>query len=417
MSWLRRRVYPRLAAVTALLGLVVIVLWICGRVLTDTYLWSQYIWWIPALWMITGAWLLLMVSYGFDLISRRMGGVLMRPVLLLANIGCTGYLIFGVWHMHRAVLGSPSDPEAIRVMHWNMSGKTIDGQGWTRSVFDRRTDIVLLANPKWGDERQAILDGLAPFAPGERERWVNYSYKVHGDPSHFWIQGNAMIASRFPMVRSGMVRINTPTKPIPGNEQPNPGGGRGWIMFIEFDLSRPTDVYAIDDRSGSETEEQPTTPKEPLIVWFVDLPSDPSIFRQQMMQDAADAIEAWDGRGWRMGEHVWEQQTTDGKFPEPDLIIGDFNTPRGSDSIARLTPNSPNMTDAFEQSGFGRGRSWVPRVNNAIARQPIKLADWHIDLALVGGGWKTMRYRLDRSDEWGNLDHAMQTFEFIKRSD
>ena len=377
---------PKCSQLCAFIGLVLLGLWIAGRVLTDDYHWSQYLWWVPALWMIGAAWLMLIGSYLFDLRSRRMGGMLMRPVLLLASIGCTGYLIFGVWHVNRALVSYADDPDSIRVVHWNLSGKPMDEQGWAKSVFDQEVDIVLLANAQWGDDRQDILNELAPFAPLENERWINYSFKVHGEPSHFWIQGNAMIASRFPMVRSGMVYINARVEP---SESLREGGDRGWVMFIEFDINQD----------------------EPLIVWFVDLPSDPAIWRQDMMRNTAKAIKNWNGQSWIMGKHVWERQQTQGEFPNPNLIIGDFNTPSGSASLSLL---APGMTDASERRGFGRSRSWVPNVNNRILRQPIKLADWHIDLALVGNTWKTNRYQIKNTRQWGLAEHRMQVLDISR---
>ncbi|MGV6815323.1 MAG: hypothetical protein ACWA5W_10010 [Phycisphaerales bacterium] len=385
--WLRTRLMPWCAKVCALFGLLILGLWITGRILTDQYQWSQYLWWLPPIWVLGLAWMALGLSAFFAIFSRRLGGVFLRPLLLVSCLACTGFLIVGIWHLQRAVLPTDRASDSIRILHWNHAGSPIDEEGWAKRVFELDADIVMVSNAEWGTKRQALLDQFAPFAPLDQERWVNYSFRVHGDPAHFRIDGNAFIASRFPMTRTGMVSINMPVnKEHPIREQ----SGRGWVMFVEFDLSQ-TDPDA-----------------EPMIVWFVDLPSDPTAWRQETMTNARRAIEQWIGRSWVMGKHVWESVETDDIFPEPDLIIGDFNTLRGSDSLKAL---APGMTDAFSAVGFGRGRSWIPKINNRFLRQPFKLADWHIDLSLVGDDWKPLGYRLEDGSRWGSTEHRMQILD------
>lgn len=372
IGWARRRVLPLLAKGTALLGLLILAAWIGGRVLTDQHHWSQYLWWLPPIWAIGAAWVLLIVSALCAKLARRLGGLLLRPLLLILVLGCSVYLVLGVWHTHR-VLGGHADkqPDAVRVMHWNQASKDIDQQAWGERIRDLETDIVLIANAEWNESRQTLLEQFAYFAPEENRRWVNYSYRIHADPAHYRVEGAAMIASRYPMTRTGMVRFGS-------NERQavleHSASGSGWVMFAEFDLD--------PDRNDDE----------PLIVWLVDLPSDPARWKRELMGEVRSAIDAWDGSGWAMGRHVWEQQTwEDADFPEPDLIIGDFNTPRGSDSLELL---APGYSDAFEQAGWGRGRSWVPPSRSGLMRRALILADWHIDLALTAPGVVATRYDL-----------------------
>lgn len=351
--------------------------------------------------MLGCAWACLFVSAVFANFSRRLGGVFLRPILFLACLGCTGYLIVGVWHMHRIVLPYERADDAIRIVHWNHAGQKIDEQDWAKFVLDQGTDIVLISNARWGDDRQAILNEFTLYAPEDKERWVNYSYKVKADPSYFWVQDGALVASRYPMIRAGVVNFGSAARQQLMNHS---SSNLGWIMFIEFNIAQDTG----DDHS--------TIPPEPIsfIVWLVDLPSDPYNARQQSMQRVRDAIESWDGTQWAMGKHVWKQSTlANSSFPEPDLIIGDFNTLRGSDSIDQL---APNMTDAFSAVGYGRGRSWVPDINNTFLRQPFKLADWHIDLALVGQRWSPTRYRIEDVSRWGSTEHRMQTLDLIQKT-
>jgi len=395
LSWVRRRVLPKASKLCALLGLLILTAWITGRVVTDAYQWSQYLWWVPAIWMIGSAWLLLIFSGILALFACRLGGLFLRPMLLLACIGCTGYLIFGVWHMHRAVLPRAIPDDAIRIAHWNQAAKDIDQQAFGQWVLDEEIDIALIANARWGEDRQTLLDALAGYAPLDRERWVNYSYRVHAEPSHFWIQDQAMIASRYPMIRTGKVEFGSADRQQVLNHS---SSGRGWVSFIEFDLSE---------------SDSPDAPDR-LIVWFVDLPSDPYNFRQESMSELRNAIDQWDGSGWAMGKHVWEQQTwPNASFPEPDLIIGDFNTIRGSDSLDRI---ASGMTDAFEAVGYGRGRSWTPGSKNRFVRLPIKLADWQIDLSLVGKKWQPARYRIENGSDWGWSAHGLQIIDVAEKT-
>ncbi len=396
LGWVRRRILPKASKLCALLGLLILGAWVTGRVLTDQYQWSQYLWWIPPIWMIGSAWGLLLMSAALALFARRLGGIFLRPVLLIACIGSTGYLILGVWHMHRVVLPKSIPDDAIRIAHWNQAAKKIDQESFGQWILDEQIDIALIANARWGKDRQILLDALAGYAPLDRERWVNYSYRIKGKPSHFWIQSQALIASRYPMIRTGRVAFGSAKR-----EQvlTHSSSGLGWVMFIEFDLGNDAKI----------SSDEP----DPLVVWFVDLPSSPSTFRQKMMRQARQAIEQWDGSGWEIGPHVWEQKTFISKpFPDPDLIIGDFNTLRSSDSLKRI---APDMRDAFEMVGYGRGRSWIPGNKNRLARLPIKLADWHIDLSLVGKDWQTTRYRIENGSDWGSTEHRIQIVDVAEK--
>lgn len=381
------------ARLSGVLGLVVIASWIVGRVLTDQYHWSQLIWWIPPLWMIGLAWILLAVSALCAKIAKRPGGLLARPILLVVNIACSGYLILGVWHMHRVVMPHSRPDNALRVVYWNQSADHIDQVAWGKRINDQGADLVIVSNAQWGTPRQTLLDQFAAFAPSENERWINYSYRVHGQPSHYRVEGSAIIASRFPMLRTGMVNFGSSERQQVLDQT---SSDQGWVMFVEIDLR------SIDPESESITE--------PMVVWIVDLPSDPLPWKQAQMRQVNNEIEQWDGSGWRMGKHVWEQERNEGaSFPDPDLIIGDFNTPRGSDSLKIL---APGYRDAFESSGYGRARSWKPALRRWYLKAPIALGDWHIDLALTNDEWDARNYLL--------IDpkvgpHAMQMVDLVRK--
>jgi hypothetical protein len=388
LGWARRRVFPLLSRATAFLGIAMLAGWIVGQIRTDEHHWSQYLYWLPPILMVGGAWVMLILSAVFAKLARRLGGLLLRPLLLLLAIGCTGYLLLGEWHIHRVLTGSSEKPnDAIRVLHWNQSGEREDPAALGTQVEELGADMVLLANAEWGETRQAVLEELASFAPDERERWVNYSHTINANPAHFWIEGDALIASRYPMIRTGMVSFGSRERQ---QLLSHSSSGRGWIMFAEFDL---------DAERTNDT---------PFVVWFVDLPSDPTAWKMDSMREARREIDAWDGSGWAMGRNVWEQRVFEGEsFPIPDLVIGDFNTPRGSASIELIVSG---YTDAFESTGFGRGRSIVIKDGSPLERAMFRIVDMHIDLALVSPKHRVGGYALIQS---GGADHAIQVADIV----
>lgn len=388
IGWVRRRVFPLLARSSALLGLVILAAWITGRVLTDQHHWSQYLWWIPPIWAIGAGWVLLVCSFVLAKLARRSGGLFLRPILLLLVIVCTLYVPVGIWHMHRALGASDAKgSSSIRVLHWNQAAAVIDQPAWGQRIKDLDVDIVLIANAQWGDSRQTLLEQFAYFAPTENQRWINYSYRIHAQPAHYRVEGSAMVASRFPMTRTGMVQFGSAERQQVLNHS---SSGVGWVMFMEFDI----DPERVDD--------------EPLIVWFVDLPSDPMRWKPEQMRDTRAAIDSWDGRGWAMGRHVWEQYELEGaSFPDPDLIIGDFNTLRGSHSLRTL---APNHQDAFSDAGYGRAGSFTPKSKSWLPRRLLKLADWHIDLSLVSRQHRVDGYQLIESE---NTIHSLQITDIV----
>jgi len=390
IGWVRRRVLPLLARGSALLGVLILAGWITGRVLTDQHHWSQYLWWVPPIWAIGIAWALLVFSWVCSKLARRLGGLFLRPLLLFLSLGCSVYLVFGVWHMQRIISIEGNRPTGIRVLNWNIAGTKIQENGLWTQLLKHQPDIVLLANPRWGQDQRTILQSLAPLAPSEPESETfiaSHGFRVQGLPGHFNITHRALIASRFPILKVGLVSDGA----ILNREKTaRRSGDHGWIIFAQFD-----------------TRDDPTQTLDPLTVWFVDLPSEPSKWRAEQMQRMHNALDEWGGEIWVPNEQRWVSTQSEMKtFPEPDLIIGDFNNLRGSDSLDIL---APGYSDAFSQSGYGRGRSWVPGSTNRWARQPIKLADWHIDLALTAPGVEATRYELIKPDRG---PHRVQVVDF-----
>jgi len=363
---------PYVAWATAVLGLLTVLQFVVGRVVTDRVHVIQYIWWTPPSWSVLSAWGLLLVSWVSGWVSLRSKGLMLRPLLLLGCLGMTGWVLLGEWSVHRYVTGSGGSAQragtdSVRVLHWNLSASKVREGGYWSRMLDDEPDIVLIANARFGSDLRMILQSTSPLAPADELVEAKRRYKVPGRPGHFLITHRGLIASRLPITRAGVVSsgplVNT-------DNESRASGEHGWVIFAEFERGE-----------GGE----------PLVVWFVDLPSDPLTSRMESMRVMRDAIDAWDGRTLVPNETGWDSIPGADVFPTPDLVIGDFNALRGSASLDTI---APGYRDAFGLAGRGPGRSWVPNGQNRLLRQPLKLSSWHIDLALAAPGWDVLGYEL-----------------------
>ena len=121
-----------------------------------------------------------------------------------------------------------------------------------------------------------------------------------------------------------------------------------------------------------------------IVVWVLDMPSEPRLSRWVMSKEAREAIARWEGP---VVGSAGVRGT--GKFPEPDIVVGDFNIVRGAASLSVLLPG---MRNAFDMAGAGYAGTW-PRHGY---RTPIPLV--HIDQMFVrsgpGGPVRAARYEV-----------------------
>lgn len=100
---------------------------------------------------------------------------------------------------------------------------------------------------------------------------------------------------------------------------------------------------------------------EERTIWGVDLPSSPRLSRSDLFASL-------------------RAQLNEMNQADPDLLLGDFNVPRGSRSLKRAFPDFRN---AFAEAGSGWHGTW-----------PREVPLWDLDQVLVGPGLAAVRYEV-----------------------
>lgn len=351
-------------------SVAIVVAWVFSLLVTDRLWWSQYVWWVPTVaWagaslLALGAWWALARlharrvrkagtrqagSEGSDVRSdvsarqsRRaaMGrwtrrGLAGLVIVLLAHAAVIE------WRLYRWVVPVRAAEPVVRIANWNpaVPVDTLEGP-----IMHLDADIIAIVNQPGSSD----VDDLAALMG---EGWE----VVRSD--------RLSVITRLPIKRWGMKRL----------------GLEGRVMsswrFRELDV-RMTERYDEGRALFIEVE----VGDDSLVMWVVDLPSDLTLARRDVMADAASAIAEYEGRplGYVDGERLVER--IEGGFPEADVIVGDFNAVRGSWSIRQLVGDRRNAFDAA-------GRGWAGTF-------PIQMPVAQIDQMFVGPRWKTVRYRI-----------------------
>lgn len=398
-GFLRTRWLPFLAGLTALLGALVVLQFAVGRVMTDRTPVTQYLWWVPALWSLAAAWGLWAVSAACGRLSLRTRGVMLRPLVLAGCGAISLWVVFGEWHLQRVVLRPAQAPRerTLRVLHWNQSAAFRMSDGGDL-IKRENPDIAVVVNARYDGNRRELVQAMGTLAPGEREIRLDGRVPSFTEPGHFFSSGMGLVASRERILRAGVVRMEHVEGADPKWRSAN---DPGFVVWCEIDAG---ERFADLGR--------------PLVVWVVDFPSDPTLWRRKVMEAARDAVSTWEQAAMVCDEDGrWSAQGEPVRVPAPDIVMGDFNTLRGSASIGVVTPG---MRDAFAQAGWGRARSWQQQsmgtpgetvsgqLVRMVSRWVLPLADWHIDLTRVGQAWRATRYRLVRP---GNGPHDVQVVD------
>lgn len=340
--------------------------WVFGRVVDDRVGWLQWVSWIPTLAVLgvgSGALVLSRLASrgsprGAPRRRRRWAGRM--PLIALSAIGVYFALVeCRVWAVGRRV--APADRPALRILSWNASS-TVSSRRTDERIMEHGADVLALANVPEPWEPHDLLSAL-------------------GDGSRAVRAGRIWAASRAPILRWGATDLGLNGRVLmissSGLSDPPFTNDEGWALFMELDTVQEL---------GRTT-----------VVWILDLPSDPTLSRQKMTRDVERAITQWPGPAIMPdGEQVEPVQPG---FPDPDVIVGDMNTPRGAASLTRLTRGMPH---AFDQGGFGYAATW-----------PLPLPIIHIDHAFVAPWLECSRYRIVRP---GMGWHAQQVIDLVPAS-
>lgn len=335
IAWLRRRLLPALARLLTLHAALLVVLWIVGHSFTDRFHATQFLWWIPTFLLLAAAWPMVFSAWALERLASRLAGFRLRPLVTAALLAITLVACFGTWNLHRVF--APAGTGDLRVVYWNLAVDRGAG-GAGEAVLAQEPDLAVVANPRWDRSRSVLLGALGSLA-GERS----------GEAAPgFLFRSEIAIATRGRITRYGQASFDM------GSAEPE---DRGVILFAE--------VEGIAS--------------EPVVLWVVDLPSRPTHWRMAVAERAREAIDAWSGPALVPDElGRWVPGEGAGGFPPADLVVGDFNTPRGSASLAPLTGG---LTESHAAAGRGFSNTW-----------PRGFALLGIDLVFAGPGYPVRRH-------------------------
>ncbi len=332
------RVAARLAAFSGVVGVVA---WLAGLVLNDRFVWSQWLWWLPTVVVAGGAWAAVGVSRAF---SKRGGRRTRRAAMVAAGIATVWVGVeMRPWNLFARPEPAPGMMAggAMSVAYWNLAAASAAPAIPMIERLD--ADVLIIANAGSGD-RGAFSRALKDRYGGDAD-----------DPRAYIAQvGWTTVASRFPIVGTGRVALSDFETAWAWNNQQSVMSG---VSFVELATGELLG-------EGYEAEAQITT------VWVVDLPSSPRLHRVRMLRGMAGDLANWDKRVTAVDEiGRWVSRVDEGRegFPHADLIVGDFNTPRGSGSLRELVGD---RVDLHAAAGVGLDATFL---------RPVPV--WAIDLA------------------------------------
>ena len=335
---------PAHAAFVALAaaGWILLAGWAGGRLLSDRWAWSQWLFWIPTLAAVVFAGTLFALAGVIRRATRGTTGRHLRPGWLVWTAVLLWMIVWEWrgWAWAAGMIVGRPEP-ALTVIAWNASNAR--APDLSAFIDAHRADVLILTNPPPGVSWPGVVRALGPDA----------------STAGF---GRARVVSRHAITRWGSVSLGMRGRTNGSHD--TAWRDQGWAGFLELDTTA---------RLG-----------RPIVIWIVDLPSDIAISRAAMTPLAAGAIHAWTGpMSVRSDGRITQEMAAPG-FPEPDIIIGDFNIPRGSWSLDLLTgPMRNAWSDAGTGGGMGPVGSW-PR------RWPI----YHLDQAFLGRDLRSASYQL-----------------------
>lgn len=395
-----------LSAALWTLGLLLLAVWLIGRIFNDSFRWSQFIFWIPSAFTILMAGLACATALSIQFFIRgyehlKSGGppedrppfykrYPKNPYVLL----CLAWFFCAAWsgifehNMLRewglSGTGRRHGQITNTFLFWNIGGRVRDG--WMDQLRQIDADLVVVSNqPNW-----SVVNDFKTLGKDSDDK-VQYTT---------YLAGIFLVHTRLKLREWGFTTLNIES-------------GVGFDLRKQsgrYDTNDPGyAMYLVFDSEG--TVKQGTG--QPLVVWLMDLPSDPSISRQNVTKQAIAAIDAWKGTATVLsaepnskGEPQWinvpAEQLGRRGFPPPDVMMGDFNIPRGSRSLKHLTGD---MENAYDQAGSGYTASYPRKVPFAQLDGPglfsavrffipSDVPFFHIDQAFITPSLHATRYRV-----------------------
>ncbi len=288
--------------------------WLLGRLASDRWLWSQYISWVPQeLYLAVAAACVLLAALGALAGDRTVRGSRQLRLAAAALVLASAHLALIHWRLTNALGSRP--PGALRILNWNTTAVERDEQ-IAQPLHDLAPDVAVLVNPMSNVHWHQVFEGFP-------------------DPKAVIWDGGFIILSHIHIIRHGIATLG-----IRG------AISEGWNNTRHLDTGRAL-YFELDT-----TRELGRT----TVVWVVDLPSDWHKSRWDMAAAAAAAIASWPGPEIL---HNHDGTTYAGPvrtgFPAPDIVLGDFNSPRGSASQRLIVRD---MADAYDQAGYGYAATW-----------------------------------------------------------
>lgn len=286
------------------------VVWLLGQFVSDRWLWSQWLLWIPAFAFIA---FLFLATIALILSRDKQKSIFLGSIFLL----CTAWFLF----VENRVFSITTKHGDLRIVGWTMShAKKNVASLSAKIIVQLDADITLLT----------------------------HGWHVRGEPAiKEWREGKTK------RLISGPFTLLTTLRPIE-------------VKVLVASAGIYISLYRLDttEQLGKE-----------LVMYAVDLPVNLKESRGEVVRRAKKLLLQADA-------------------PAPDIVVGDFNMTRNSNSLQRFFPE---LTDAWDDVGIG----WSYSYHRAF---PL----FHIDHMLLRDTLHPVTYELI-NPEFGR--HCIQVLE------
>ncbi len=337
--------YRALSRAASALAVLVAVAWWLARLFAERWASVQWAAWVGIEWAALATSLLAALAlllYRADrrrTSSRRTSAPRLGLIVALLLVALTAR----AWNLHRLVLPAATrTPSDVRIGYLNLSAQ--DVHDWP--ALADRMDIVFVANRPFNADLQPAWS------------WISGDETTHDAA----VIGRCAVMSRLPVRRWGLAQLDF-SDVWPASD-PADRPEQAWAAWFQFEQS-----------SG-----------EPLTVWVVDLPSPIELSRRLVVARLLERVRSWRGTAYATDAAGVRTTEPGASFPMPDVIVGDFNTPRWSRALPAI-----------------ESRLGVREVSARISVGPastfgLPVALWPIDLLYSSDDWKPTAHSTVRLD-------------------